>query len=108
MNANQLFTEQELKIFAEINGEHTDIEALKERGAVSVIKTFNNGIVTETIEFDSFDGNEYFTKVHSYAKKGDLCTLVQELEQKIAEAVEIEHYELAAELKQQKDTLLRK
>lgn len=92
--------------FKGINKNSIDEEELEKTGTIT--KTFKeeNGLVTETIDYESFDGETKFSKIHTYYKNQEIDFKINGIEEQIHQALLEENYEKAAELKKEKENLL--
>lgn len=111
IKVEDLFTQSELKLLNNITVSSIDTEKLKETGTVEVTETEEDKIVTKTVNYESFDGSEKFTKVQRFYKDNSLYQLIKELNELIELNVKrdtVEGYQEAARLKTEKDNLLAK
>lgn len=90
------------------NESNHDWEALKKEGTVTETIEEKNGFKTITRTFVSFDGNTKITSSESISIVDETKSKINEINKKIEEAVKTENYELAAELKKEKETILNK
>lgn len=99
-------TPDELSVFEHITPEAFNLEELKKLGNVDITETLDENIITQTLNFVSFDGKVTFTKVKSYYKHNADYEKVKEYNSLIKAAVSKENYRQAAKLKTEKDKLL--
>lgn len=90
------------------NESNHDWEALKKEGTVTETTEEKNGFKTITRTFVSFGGNTKITSSESISIVDETKSKISEINKKIEAAVKDENYELAAELKKQKETILKK
>lgn len=83
-----------------------DWEDLKTKGTVTEVVEEKNGFRTTTKTFVSFDGATKITSSESSSIVDVLKKQINEIDDKIKKAIEIEDYETAASLKKEKTTLL--
>lgn len=76
-----------------------DFEQLKNTGIVEESEVVDNGFITKVFKYTSHDGNTQITQQICYSKNYLLGKENRELRKQIQEAVAVENYELAAELK---------
>jgi len=103
---DNLFSSKEYELFNKITKYSIDILGLRKTGDVTILEEVDNSVVLKTIIYKSFCGQYNFTKVFSYLKEQEEEFKLAEIEAKIAEAVQNEDYEAAAQFKKEKETLL--
>jgi len=89
------------------DSEH-DWEALKKQGTVTENIEEKDGFKTITRTFVSFDGSTKITSSESSLVIEETKKRLMEIEKEIKVAVKNENYELAAELKKEKEQLTQK
>jgi protein-arginine kinase activator protein McsA len=82
-----------------------DINKLKETGNVTVVRTEENDMVQETIDYISHDGKTAFTKVQSYYTKDAYMHKLQQLNELKQAAVIRQDFELAAKYRDEAKAL---
>jgi len=90
------------------NGLNHDWEALKKEGTVTETTEEKNGFKTIIKTFVSFDGETKITSSESISIVDETKSKISEINKQIETAVRDENYELAAQLKKEKETLLKK
>lgn len=105
MNENdELFSEKEFEQLDLIV--NNNLDELRKKGKVSFTKSEVDGIITETLIFTDFNGENTFTRVSSYNKNDKMYEKVKAINKKMLVAIERENYEDAAKLKKAKEELL--
>lgn len=89
------------------NNQNYDWEKLKMQGTVTETTEEKNGFKTTTRTYVSMDGTVTITSSETIPLFDDTKTRLIEIENKIRDAVKKENYERAAELKKEKDNLLK-
>lgn len=82
-----------------------DWEELKKRGRVEEYSKEENGFITVTRTFTSFDGKEKITESDTTHTFDAQILRLMDIENEIKEALIIEDYEKCAKLKKEKDSL---
>lgn len=103
---NGVFTPLDFATFNNIGKSAVDIEQLKKTGTVLVSKIEDNGLVSETVEYTSFDGKEHFIKSNSYYIANAAKEALDKINEQIKIAVSKEDFESASILKEEKDAIL--
>ena len=85
-----------------------DWELLKKLGNIDENIEYKDGFVTTTKTFTSFNGEKTITQVNSISIMEETSQKIKDIDVKIEAAVKVENYELAAELKLERDNLLKK
>lgn len=101
-----VFTDDLFADYKGINANSVDEDLLRKTGTFTKTVNENDGIVVETIDYESFDGVTKFSKIHSYYKNQEIDFKVKAIEEQIYQALNDENYEKAAELKKEKENLL--
>ena len=83
-------------------------EDLKKRGNVTEHSVEVDGFITLTRKFVSFDGKETITEVDSFNSFSSKTLRLMDIDSEIKQAIEVEDYEKASELKKEKDSILKK
>jgi len=102
-----LFSDEQFEAFSNILPSTVETEALKKTGNVSIVTEEKDGMVTESIEYTSFDGLTSFTKTHTYLKANQTAERIKQLNELMALAVQREDYLRARDVKQIKDEILK-
>ena len=90
------------------SGETHDWEELKKKGTVEESVEEKDGFKTITRRFVSFDGIQTITSVSSSPIIDEIKQKVIEIDKQISAAVKSEDYEKAAQLKKEKENLIKK
>lgn len=103
-----LFTDKEYEIFNNISVNTVDLNELEKHGKVDINETLDdeNLLITQKIEFTSYDGSVQFTKTKLYYKHRAEYERIKELNDLIAFAIKTEDYEKAQYFKKEREQLL--
>jgi len=101
-----IFSAEEFRLFENISQNTVNEKALAKTGKVETTRKEVDGVVTEVVSYDSFDGKESFKKVHVYEKANEHDMQIKQINEKIALAVQIEDFEQASKLKTEKQNLI--
>lgn len=104
---DNLFSSKEYELFNMLTKRHIDVLGLRKTGDVTILEQEEDGLLIKTINYKSFCGKYNFTKVFSYLKEDEMRFKLEQIEEEIAAAVAKEDYETAANLKKEKEELLK-
>ena len=102
----EVFTDDLFADYVGVTQNSINEDALKKTGTFTKTINEKDGLVTEIIDYESFDGGTKFSKLHTYYKNQEIDFKLKAIEERIYDALHDENYEKAAELKKEKDNLL--
>lgn len=107
MTIDDFFTPDELDAFENLSLHSSNIEELRKTGNVTITKEeLDNGYISETISYESFDGKTSFTRFNSYPKVDEKSERIKAIDSIIDSYVAKEDYENAAKYRDMKEALL--
>lgn len=105
---DSVFTEDlEFGIFNDSTKTFVDEKEFSKTGTITKNVKEEDGLVTETFEYESFDGKTKFSKTQSYYKHQEFDFKLKCIDEQLHQAVLIEDFIKANELKLERENLLQ-
>lgn len=101
-----LFSYEELTIFRNVMPNAVDMEELRKTGVVTQTIEEHDGIITETVNYQSFDKKHQFTQSRSYPKVDERQVKLTEIREQKQLAVKNQNFEMAARAREQELKLM--